>query len=187
MEATSTPTATLEELVESATKGCPFCILRLTAVKQVYPELSGDERVWVFHDRISTPGSTETHLEPICMVWNSPLTELHKQVNCFYGRSLMDIILLPVVPSNTRSARSLQTVLHWITICDKEHECMKESGSELPRRVLDVRNDCVRLYETTSEDQGARNTCLSHCWGPSSAAMLQTTTFNLSSHKEDIQ
>ncbi|KAF2824998.1 HET-domain-containing protein [Ophiobolus disseminans] len=63
---------------------------------------------------------------------------------------------------------------------------MRNVGAKLPRRVLDVRNNHVRLHETTNTDQGTRYACLSHCWGIDSSATLRTTTFNLKAHRKEI-
>jgi len=105
---------------------------------------------------------------------------------CYGRHKLIVPRTLSFVPCDTSSTKSLETALQWIKTCDEEHECIRRSGPKIPRRVLDVRNDRVRLRETTGEDHGARYACLSHCWGTDPTAMLRTTSSNLSSHQEDI-
>ena len=105
----------------------------------------------------------------------------------FYGRrTSKDTTRERVVPFDTGSERSLKTVQRWIKRCDDGHKCMRNVVLKMPRRVLDVRDDHVRLLETTTEDEGARYACLSHCWGARTDAMLRTTLSTLSSFTKTI-
>lgn len=185
----------LTDLQASATKGCPFCILRLTAIKQIWPGLPGNTVILVdrHHCTKVTSGISyveqqdEQQAESLAIVWDLYLKDPDRKISFdFYGHSSFQEALRRVVPCDTGSSRSLQSARHWIKTCDEEHICMRKGGSKLPRRMVDVRNDRVRLHETTIEDRGARYACLSHCWGADSAVMLRTASSNLESHKKDI-
>lgn len=58
---------------------------------------------------------------------------------------------------------------------------------ELPRRLLDVHDDSVKLHETTNEDPNVRFACLSVRWGSGATGMICTMTGNVTFYKEEIQ
>jgi hypothetical protein len=66
---------------------------------------------------------------------------------------------------------------------------MQDLSPKLPRRVLDVRNDRIKLHETTSADDGLRYACLSHCWGAHelSSPLLCTTLSTIKDLYEDVR
>lgn len=73
----------------------------------------------------------------------------------------------------------------WIQECASSHtECGVARRKPLPTRVLDVRHDLVRLYDT----QGERvdYVTLSHCWG-ASGNNVTTTTRNYEDRKSGIE
>jgi hypothetical protein len=169
----------------SARKGCPECILRYVAVKQNINPLFD----WVCH----TVGvSHDQILEPIRVNFGVVLLVCSNDgalpSYSFYGQPSIDKEhrLERKIPFDTSSTESLRTVRRWISECDEGHDCMKEVVSRLPRRLLDVRNSRVRLYETIGHDK-AKYACLSHCWG--SLALdktLRTTMDTLSFFMHDI-
>jgi hypothetical protein len=56
-----------------------------------------------------------------------------------------------IIPLNTGSFDTLQTAHSWIANCDQKHRCKSSEKSQLPRRILDVRNGKVRLHNSASE------------------------------------
>jgi hypothetical protein len=47
--------------------------------------------------------------------------------------------------------------------CDTEHECRRNTSSLVPRRLVDVRTDDMRLVELGQQQE--KYCTLSHCWG----------------------
>lgn len=92
-------------------------------------------------------------------------------------------LLQRLIPCNTNSERTQQTVRDWLSVCDGSHSCRMVADSRLPRRVLDVQNDHVRLYESKGESDLYAS--LSHRWG-TSETMLCTTTANIAAFQDHI-
>lgn len=88
-----------------------------------------------------------------------------------------------LIPCNTRSAQTLRTVRNWLSSCDSSHKCQTIERSQLPRRLLDVCDGRVRLYE--SHGESGRYASLSHRWG-TTEMMLCTTMASLMDFQEDI-
>lgn len=88
-----------------------------------------------------------------------------------------------LIPCDTRSDQTLQTARNWLSTCDSAHVCRGEE-SRLPRRLLEVRDDKVHIYESSNEK--GRYATLSHRWG-TSETMLCTTTTNIARFEKQIQ
>ncbi|KAH8708508.1 heterokaryon incompatibility protein-domain-containing protein [Phaeosphaeriaceae sp. PMI808] len=173
--------STITSTQTSAMKGCPYCIFRCLAIKQAYPELPGNTKIANGgHIGILDRFKVGNMPDLIDIAWGNLDHEdvRHTKIPwCyFYDQELGDVH--PVshfAPGDTRSNESLETARKWIKTCDKEHlTCMQNVSSAVPRRLLDLKNNQVRLYETTSKDQGTRYACLSHCWGSPSKTLRAT-------------
>ncbi|KAK8228360.1 heterokaryon incompatibility protein-domain-containing protein, partial [Phyllosticta capitalensis] len=88
----------------------------------------------------------------------------------------------------TSSRESFNQVKSWLTDCFQSHDrCNSpKHGSLLPKRLIDVLGDSVKLVET--HDKESRYLCLSHCWGDSTKhpRPLETTKNNFCGHKNGI-
>jgi hypothetical protein len=189
---------TLAAAYKSATDGCPCCILHYTAIRSVAPEFPDSAMFSGAHDYIFLPFWVEK--QRFVLAWDDndngekftkpPFNDEDMGQNSnFYGDILGGIELIEhVVPCDTSSAKTLATVQRWIKKCDEGHDCMRHSNQKLPRRVLDVRNNRIKLRETTSADHGAKYACLSHCWGTPSTEIMRvcTTPATIMSYYEDI-
>jgi hypothetical protein len=99
---------------------------------------------------------------------------------------------LPVsepLPESTDSDQSFRLAKKWLEDCLEKHSqlcCGSQKLPPLPKRVLDL--DCspdeIRLLEDS--DETSPYICLSHCWGDATHHPLQTTSENISSHREGI-
>ncbi|KAK0130463.1 hypothetical protein ONS96_000982 [Cadophora gregata f. sp. sojae] len=78
--------------------------------------------------------------------------------------------------SDTRSKESYAHLKRWIDLCDGTHKCTPKTLPLLPKRVLKISGDSVRLYLRPHEGK-ARYTTLSHTWG-------SNTNFTLTIDKE---
>jgi Heterokaryon incompatibility protein (HET) len=84
---------------------------------------------------------------------------------------------------DTASECAFMLASKWISSCFSNHQrCKKSPELTLPARVLDVKENVVRLYETQGE--GAPYVCLSHCWGPTQ--IITTTRDTMDEHKMGI-
>jgi hypothetical protein len=183
---------TLADAQRSASKGCPCCILRSVAALQIWPDLPGQTSISCNHDYVFLPFWVQS--QRVVLAWTgtdrtqeSPSPE--EPVTCsFYGQQLGGIELVQrFVPCDNASESSLETVLAWIKRCDEEHDCLPEkSVPDLPSRILDVRNNKVRLRESNATGMSGRYACLSHRWGVPSDSMFCTTKDNFTGFKDDI-
>jgi hypothetical protein len=183
---------TLADAQNSASKGCPCCILRSVAALQIWPDLPGLTNIYCSHDYIFLPFRVQS--QRVVLAWTgtdrireSPSSE--EPVSCnFYGQQLGGIELIErFVSCDTASALSLERIRGWIKKCDEEHDCMSEkSVPDLPLRILDVRDNKVRLRESNDIDKCVRYACLSHRWGVPADSMFCTTEKNLATFKDDI-
>ncbi|KXH53515.1 hypothetical protein CSIM01_12758 [Colletotrichum simmondsii] len=89
---------------------------------------------------------------------------------------------------STDSDRSFARARQWLRQCVDHHDCGKARGSFYPRRLLDLRDDQVRLVETAkaSNFQGPY-VCLSHRWGDAKFSRLTSTTENIHMHMGGIE
>ncbi|PVH77380.1 HET-domain-containing protein [Cadophora sp. DSE1049] len=79
---------------------------------------------------------------------------------------------------------SIARAKSWISRCDKTHRsCQSAAEPRLPRRVLEISADKVRLIETNG--QFNHYIALSHCWGDSRPPCL-TTKVNLDANMDEI-
>ena len=84
---------------------------------------------------------------------------------------------------DTASKCALTLASEWISSCTSNHQrCRKATESILPTRVLDVKDNTVRLYASHGEE--AVYVCLSHCWGP--AQIITTKRDTIDKHKMGI-
>lgn len=68
---------------------------------------------------------------------------------------------------STASEASLLSARKWLDDCLASHlKCGSAQAARLPKRVLDISNNKIRLYEPSSVDETGRYVCLSYCWGP---------------------
>jgi hypothetical protein len=183
---------TLAAAQESASKGCPRCILRFMAVKQTWPELSISATIECSHDYVFLPFWVQSYRLVLAWLDDSVGEEARNSdepvVCSFYGQKMGGIDLVErLVPCDTASEHSLETIRAWIKRCNDDHDCAPKSRvPSFPRRVLDVRDNQVRLYETNDQGKTDKYACLSHRWGASPETMFRTTQATFSSFKEDI-
>ena len=82
-----------------------------------------------------------------------------------------------VDPLSDESKRQVQ---YWIKTCQDEHPRCPSSDKILPTRVIDVRNDTLRLLDPSPSGTHPY-VALSHCWG--TCRSFLTTRKNLEDHK----
>jgi hypothetical protein len=183
---------TLAAAQKSASKGCPCCILRSVAALQIWPGLTSQTSISCSHDYIFLPFWVQSQRVVLAWTGTDELQEPappEEPVTCnFYGQQLGGIELIQrFVPCDTASASDLKTVQAWMKKCDEEHDCIPEkSVPDLPSRILDVRDNKVRLYESKAVDKPGRYACLSHRWGDPPESMFRTTEKNFAEHKDNI-
>ncbi|KAI6083359.1 heterokaryon incompatibility protein-domain-containing protein [Hypoxylon rubiginosum] len=68
--------------------------------------------------------------------------------------------------------------------CLDDHKCGKQVVGRLPKRVLDIRADQVKLLETLGSE--AQYVCLSHRWGGPEHKRLISTVTTIQDHKKGI-
>jgi hypothetical protein len=191
---------TLTATQQSAHQGCPQCILRATIISQLFPSMPETSTICGSHDYIFLPFHIEG--QRIIIASNKPPPEPEDYFLCdFYGEQIGGIDSVErLPPCDTSSLQSLATVKNWIETCDKEHKCMPGPGAKLPgpgaklpgpgaklpKRLLDVRNNRIRLHETCIQDIGLRYACLSHCWGYPPTTILRTTPRTLNSYRQSM-
>jgi hypothetical protein len=175
---------------ESAKKGCAYCILRYVAIKQIWPNSTTTWEAGFHHNHDQPLRHISVHAPAnrnIVLTWDNTFRQSEPFLFRFYGQEHSSLAGMErVVPCDTSSMKSLQTARQWIKKCDEEHTCMQATKPLSPRRVLDLRHDCVRLLETTGENVVSRYACLSHCWGTNSENLLRMKSSNLSSFKNEI-
>jgi hypothetical protein len=181
---------TLADAQNSASKGCPCCILRFVAALQIWPDLPGSTSIHCSHDYVLLPFWVES--QRVILAWtdgdSEPASPQGSGSGNFYGRQVSGIQLVErFVACDTASATSLERIRAWIKKCDEEHDCISEkSAPKLPHRVLDVRNNAIKLYESNGADTAARYACLSHRWGIPSDSMFRTTEESVTAFMQDI-
>jgi hypothetical protein len=84
---------------------------------------------------------------------------------------------------DTSSYDTIKNIKNWLKTCSEEHpDCNIPRVSQLPRRVLEVSNRRVRLFETN--EKIGEYVALSHCWGQKPVIRLLAS--NLEELKKDI-
>jgi hypothetical protein len=177
---------TIAAAQKSARLGCPNCILRTATIADIFPSSSKAEEIEGSHGYLFLPFYMRD--QRIVLASNEEPHEDEEPIVCeFYGDKIGGIECVErVVPCDTNSKESLETVKKWLKICEEEHDCTSNAVAELPRRMLDVRNDTVRLHETSVEDYGSKYACLSHCWGNPPETMLRSTPATFNTYLEAI-
>jgi hypothetical protein len=188
---------TIAATYESATKGCPQCIMQYMAIREIAHEEPHSTEIQGSHNSVFLSFLLQGQYFVFAWADNDdskdikrpPYDEDESPLCKFYGQITGGLEYIERgVPCDTRSTQSLATVQKWIDNCDKGHDCMQILNPKLPRRVLDVRNDRIKLHETTSTDDGSRYACLSHCWGALelSSPLLCTTLSTVKDLYEDV-
>jgi hypothetical protein len=107
--------------------------------------------------------------------------------------------IIPTFARSHYSYRHLEAVAAaeqiraWLSTC-AGHERCREAGIFLPKRLLEVRHDKVRLVDTEqllelvpSSSRAMRYVAVSHCWGTQAGIVPpKTTQANIASRKVDI-
>lgn len=90
----------------------------------------------------------------------------------------------PDIPRSAQNSECLKVARTWLQKCQQEHpQCRVHGMQELPKRVLDVSRESVRLHIPTRGTKGSW-VALSYCWG--SEMLLRTINDNIESHKMGI-
>jgi len=91
------------------------------------------------------------------------------------------------VSKRTDSEQALISAKAWLDCCLTDHPedgwCSSEITAKLPRRVVDIGDESIKLVETVGEVDSY--ICLSHCWGP--AQIITTTRETLEERKRQIR
>ncbi|KAH5757458.1 hypothetical protein HBI37_181060 [Parastagonospora nodorum] len=164
---------------ESARQGCPQCTLRTTAISEIFPSLPDSTELRCSHDYLFLPFHIQGQRIVLASYDHAPGDDV--LICNVYGHRIGGLAWVErIVPCNTDLPESLETVKRWIMECDDAHDCTSNAKTNLPRRLLDVRNNSVRVHEITHEDEGTKYACLSHCWGyPPNKILCNTlATFN---------
>jgi hypothetical protein len=177
---------------ESATKGCPRCILRTLAIQHFAPELSPSAEIECSHDYIFLPFRVRgqrivlARADKVDKIPNDSDSYSPQMCN-FYNDHLGGIELVEhTVPCDTSSPETLASVKTWLQKCDSEHDCMHNRSSRLPRRLLDLRHNTIKLFEPSPSTPPARYACLSHRWGTLPASMVCTTRATFAAFQQHI-
>jgi len=92
-----------------------------------------------------------------------------------------------VVPKQLSLEYCLEFLDFQINICNNAHpSCKVQRPSILPRRVLDVNGESVRLVDTSTEIFSGQYITLSYCWGPAEA-LIKTTKATLRANLQCIE
>lgn len=91
-------------------------------------------------------------------------------------KPFFEVPVRPRIENPVPSEERVKMVQGWIANCQQFHEqCLPKSTgliTKLPKRVLDVSQALVTLYEPAGAT--GRYACLSHCWGTSRPACRTT-------------
>lgn len=176
---------TLAAAQESARKGCPQCTLRTTAISETFPSLPDCAELQCSHNYLFLPFRIQGHRIVLASYYHAHSDDM---LFCdVYGHRIGGLGCVErIVPCDTDSPESLQTVKRWIKECDEGHDCTSNAKSDLPRRLLDVRNNSVRVHEITEEDAGTKYACLSHCWGYPPNTILRSTLATFNDYRQAI-
>ena len=91
------------------------------------------------------------------------------------------------IPAQLRLSNCLEFLNSKIKKCNHHHQlCRLEQALHLPRRVLDVSKNSVRLVDTTVCGLSGEYITLSYCWGPKEA-LLKTTTATIHEKMQQIE
>jgi hypothetical protein len=134
---------TYEELEQRAERGCPVCIFRYDIVQKCIagdPQIDGTfqnyEHDDIFNPIFSSKWDVGIHVSEHASIKTPPPGRVDTPP------------MAQVITCDTGSFNTLQTAQNWIVNCDQTHKCKTSEKSSLPRRILDVRNDKVRLHRS---------------------------------------
>ena len=153
-----------QTLQSAAEGGCYICV----SLKRLNPDASSSEINYLQITNSEFSISIDPHNG------NSPRLShpIHVYMNelGFEESALSDSAL---ASTSTGSDNSLNLAKYWFDTCCKEHKsCVHMSSNEYPTRLLDVREDIVRLVETAVEKPTEPYATLSHCWGSQEFTVL---------------
>lgn len=92
----------------------------------------------------------------------------------------------------TASEQGFERARGWLRQCLEEHDCAtKARGSDVnrqPKRLLDLRGDRIRLFETDKSEKPFDEpyVCLSHRWGDAQHRRLTSTVNTIQQHLQGI-
>lgn len=87
----------------------------------------------------------------------------------------------------TDSDRGFRRAQQWLRQCLEHHSCKSSSTVRYPKRLIDVRNDQVRLFECNRIGIPQEPyVCLSHRWGGPENKRLISTVRSVHSHMQEI-
>lgn len=78
----------------------------------------------------------------------------------------------------TDSERGFRRAQQWLRQCLEHHSCQELGPVCYPKRLLDLRRDQIRLFETGINDFKEPYVCLSHRWGGSQHKRLIRTVIS---------
>ena len=89
--------------------------------------------------------------------------------------------------SRTNSDRGFARAGRWLQNCLENHNCGKVVSSRYPKRLLDLRQDKIRLFQAVkSNGRSAPYVCLSHRWGDVQHRRLISTVSTIEDHMKGI-
>ncbi|KAL7619910.1 hypothetical protein AAE478_010457 [Parahypoxylon ruwenzoriense] len=87
----------------------------------------------------------------------------------------------------TNSDRGFGRAERWLRQCLEHHSCGEPGSVRYPKRLLDLRKDQIRLFETNrTNDCEAPYVCLSHCWGGPQYRRLTSKVTTIQNHMQGI-
>ncbi|KAF3065703.1 Serine/threonine-protein kinase ULK1 [Trichoderma lentiforme] len=145
----------IDDLEPDATD-CSLCHLLALCRAKTNPNFG--EPMKLFRDDASHVLRSSPVGPPIISIYSDPASAF---VPTYAQRGL------PYIPESPDTQFKLLN--QWIHLCDETHDCMSRKriaaiNKNMPTRVIDVRNDSIRLVET-SNNTNDHYVALSHCWG----------------------
>lgn len=197
-----------EDVVKAAKKGCVQCIAAAKGIRLAFSEnyrgiydpapLDGSLKLDSLYSR-RTIGS---YLRVSSYKPDSRIKEKTIELVqlCTSGKEqfrLPAFVQYERLPEAVASGVTFEIIRNWIKACVNRNvlpgikgllpfghsRCDKNESTQLPKRVLDLQNEKVRLVEAKEGVLG-KYACLSYCWG--SAEFLRTLTSNFERHKKEI-
>lgn len=182
----------MEELMQSAQNGCRACAsIHHFLISQPHTDTTLTYHLAASHltPQLSTevaPSSNHTPRDFEFFTVDHTLTG--RQQSNFDPVSKHPIIRRMSEPSgNTSSAKCFNTLMEWISRCQKEHTlCNSTTEENLPHRILKIQ--CLRPLRVRVVEGGSRHgeyACLSYRWGPNTK-LTSLNRGNLSIYKAMI-
>ncbi|KAL6691323.1 heterokaryon incompatibility domain-containing protein [Trichoderma pleuroticola] len=140
---------------------CSLC--RLLSLCRAKANLNSGDPLNFFRDDASHVLRSSPGGPPMISVYSDP-AELFTASGFVPKYAQYGVPYLPESPY-----RQFRLLKQWIRLCDTKHDCMSlnkiaATSKNMPTRVIDVRNDSIRLVET-SNNTNDHYVALSHCWG----------------------